>query len=194
MDAGVTIEELVIEVLEERGYVEPDGRCFVQTFGKDSIERLRELTNLPLVRLSNDMFSDDDLDDLGAFAYGIGVNKELLVDVDPATNYITDITDLTDRAHARGLKVHTYTMRNENEYLAFDYGQDPHEEYRLFMSLNVDGMFTDFPSTLVRFLEWNTCKDTTDKSNANISRVHPVVFIYSQCCALIIYLAYGQML
>ena len=156
-DAGVTLEQLIVDALEQRGYTQPDGRCIVQTFGSDSINRLRQITNLPLVRLSNNMLSDEELEDLAGYAYGIGVKKTLIVEVDSVTNLIVQTTDLIDRAHAQGLKVHTYTMQNEYEHLAFDYGQDPYEEFKMFDSLGIDGIFTDFPSSMVRYREWQHC-------------------------------------
>jgi glycerophosphoryl diester phosphodiesterase len=56
-------------------------------------------------------------------------------------------TDLVDRAHARGLLVHPYTFRNEQRYLASDYGGNPVNEYLHFYELGVDGLFSDFAGT-----------------------------------------------
>ncbi len=56
-------------------------------------------------------------------------------------------TDLVDRAHARGLLVHPYTFRNEQRYLASDYGGNPLNEYLHFYELGVDGLFSDFAGT-----------------------------------------------
>ncbi len=46
-----------------------------------------------------------------------------------------------------------YTFRNEYEFLLWDYGQDPYEEYQRFLDLGIDGYFTDFAASLHRFLE-----------------------------------------
>ena len=56
-------------------------------------------------------------------------------------------TSLVRRAHKRGLKVHTWTFRNDPQYLASDYAGDPKEEYKLFYALGIDGLFSDFPDT-----------------------------------------------
>ena len=53
-------------------------------------------------------------------------------------------TDLVQRAHARGLVVHPYTFRSEAKRLAFDYGDNPINEYLHFDGLGVDGVFSDF--------------------------------------------------
>jgi glycerophosphoryl diester phosphodiesterase len=56
-------------------------------------------------------------------------------------------TNLVRRAHARGLVVHPYTFRNEQRYLAYDYGGDPVNEYLRFYEAGVDGVFSDFAET-----------------------------------------------
>ncbi|HYX37170.1 MAG TPA: glycerophosphodiester phosphodiesterase [Oligoflexus sp.] len=52
-------------------------------------------------------------------------------------------------AHAAGLLVHPYTFRDEEVYLAVDYGR-PEAEYNAFFNAGVDGVFTDFTDTAVR--------------------------------------------
>ena len=56
-------------------------------------------------------------------------------------------TDLVKRAHARGLLVHPYTFRNEQNQLASDYNGNPINEYLRFYEIGVDGLFSDFPDT-----------------------------------------------
>jgi glycerophosphoryl diester phosphodiesterase len=58
-------------------------------------------------------------------------------------------TSLIRRAHKRGLKVHTWTFRNEPFRLASDYDGDPKAEYKLFFALGIDGLFSDFTDTAV---------------------------------------------
>jgi glycerophosphoryl diester phosphodiesterase len=61
------------------------------------------------------------------------------------------------RAHAADLKVVPYTFRNENAFLPVELrvGPDPtaygdaFAEYALFLSLGVDGVFSDNPDTAV---------------------------------------------
>ena len=59
-------------------------------------------------------------------------------------------TDLIGKAHAAGLLVHTWTLRDEASYLAADYQGDPLQEYLQFYCLGIDGVFSDFPDTAVR--------------------------------------------
>ena len=58
-------------------------------------------------------------------------------------------TDVIERAHARGLLVHTWTFRNEPRRLASDYRNIPVNEYLQFYQLGVDGLFSDFADTAV---------------------------------------------
>lgn len=66
-----------------------------------------------------------------------------------ATRRTTAPTQFIALAHAAGLLVHPWTFRNEARYLAADYGGDPAAEYRQFLALGVDGLFTDFTDTAV---------------------------------------------
>jgi hypothetical protein len=50
------------------------------------------------------------------------------------------------------LQAFLYTFRNEDVYLAWNFAQDPYREYDLYLSLGVDGYFTDFPATFNRYL------------------------------------------
>jgi glycerophosphoryl diester phosphodiesterase len=58
-------------------------------------------------------------------------------------------TDLIQRAHAHGLKIHTWTFRNEPRYLLSTYGSNPTEEYLQFYDLGIDGVFSDYADTAV---------------------------------------------
>ncbi len=53
-------------------------------------------------------------------------------------------TGVIERAHARGLLVHTWTFRNDAGTYGF---KDPQKEIEYYFKLGVDGLFTDFPAT-----------------------------------------------
>lgn len=55
--------------------------------------------------------------------------------------------DIVDNAHARGLKVHIWTMRNDPPHLDAYYNGDAIAEYLDFFRMGVDGVFTDFADT-----------------------------------------------
>jgi glycerophosphoryl diester phosphodiesterase len=60
---------------------------------------------------------------------------------------IIENKSIIDNAHALGLKVHTWTLRNEPKRLAKPYRQDPHLEFIQLFNMGIDGVFTDFADT-----------------------------------------------
>jgi glycerophosphoryl diester phosphodiesterase len=56
-------------------------------------------------------------------------------------------TSLIADAHKAGLFVHSYTFRNEPNYLAGLYKGDPVAEYLAFFRAGIDGVFSDFANT-----------------------------------------------
>ena len=50
------------------------------------------------------------------------------------------------------LQVFIWTLNNEDRYLAWDFEQDVYNAFDFYLSQHVDGVFTDFPQSLVRYL------------------------------------------
>jgi glycerophosphoryl diester phosphodiesterase len=114
-----------------------------------------------------DLTTDAGLDEVAGYADGIGPWKPYIISTaavdidgdgtigdedgdgltDEGDRKLLEPTDLVSRAHARGLVVHPYTFRNEAKRLAFDYGDNPIEEYLRFYEAGVDGVFSDFADT-----------------------------------------------
>jgi glycerophosphoryl diester phosphodiesterase len=59
-------------------------------------------------------------------------------------------TTLVADAHKAGLLVHAYTFRNEARRIPADFKNDPKAEYKAFLRLGVDGVFTDFTDTALQ--------------------------------------------
>ena len=159
---GTTFEKLVVEVLNRAGYTHGRDPVFLQSFEEDSLDRMGKMTDLPLVRLLHplaDNPTDDQLTDWSNSFYGIGVWKALPLfpsSFNPVTGFKNNLgepTDLVERAHEHGLRVHVFTMRNEDDFLPWDFQQDPVNEYNLYLDMGVDGIFTDFPETMKRVLD-----------------------------------------
>ncbi|WKA02307.1 hypothetical protein VitviT2T_020512 [Vitis vinifera] len=54
-------------------------------------------------------------------------------------------------------QVHPYTYRNENQFLHFNFHQDPYAQYDYWINkIGVDGLFTYFNGTLHDFQEWTS--------------------------------------
>jgi glycerophosphoryl diester phosphodiesterase len=100
--------------------------------------------------------TDAGLREISTYADGIGPWKTYIVSTRVASDgsrVTLPPTDLIRRAHRKGLLIHTWTFRNEDQYLAADYDGNPLKEYRQFFRLGIDGVFSDFPDTAV-FARW----------------------------------------
>ncbi|WZZ69009.1 hypothetical protein YC2023_080379 [Brassica napus] len=102
------------------------------------------------------------------YVVGIGPWKDTIVPV--TNNYMLTPTDLVKRAHAHNLQVHPYTYRNENQFLHFNFSQDPYMEYEYWIKeIGVDGLFTDFTGSLHNYQEWaSPLPDTSSKSTRQL--------------------------
>ncbi|EDX87604.1 Glycerophosphoryl diester phosphodiesterase family [Synechococcus sp. PCC 7335] len=66
------------------------------------------------------------------------------------TQLTGEIGSFVDDAHAAGLQVHPYTLRNEERFLTLNADgtpQTPEQEFVQLTQIGVDGFFTDFPET-----------------------------------------------
>ena len=108
-------------------------------------------------RLFSDLLTDSGLSFVKTYADAIGPWKPYLVKTvadgvertGDTTLTINDrrvdgSTGVIERAHAKGLKVHTWTFRNDASGYGF---KNPLEEMAYYLRLGVDGVFTDFPAT-----------------------------------------------
>jgi glycerophosphoryl diester phosphodiesterase len=90
--------------------------------------------------------TDAGLDEVKTYADGIGPWKVYIVPTaGGGGGAIFPPTDLIQRAHARGLLVHTWTFRDDAFPTGYPGG--PVDEYLNFYKLGIDGVFSDFPDT-----------------------------------------------
>lgn len=157
---GLPLEERLIGVLDAQGWNAADAPVFIQSFEVNNLKRLRQLTKVRLVQLLSpdgrpaddsprryaEMATLEGLRDIASYATGIGANQRLIVPADKSGK-LGPPTSLVRDAHAAGLLVHVWTLRNEPTFLASGYGGDPIREHVQFTELGVDGIFTDFPDT-----------------------------------------------
>lgn len=67
-----------------------------------------------------------------------------------------EITSFIDDAHAAGLQVHPYTLRNEENFLTLNPDgtpQTPEQELVQLTQIGADGFFTDFPGTGAKVIQ-----------------------------------------
>ncbi|KAK2154581.1 hypothetical protein LSH36_264g01016 [Paralvinella palmiformis] len=150
---SATVESLLLDLLQRYGYDQDDSPAAIQAFNEDVIRGLRPLTPIHLSVLIRDAVdvTDEKFAEFAQYADSVAVTKSLIV-VTNSDNQIINRTDVIQRAHAAGLGINVWTFRNENRYLAWDYGQDIYNEMEDFLGLGVDGFITDFTDTAVRFL------------------------------------------
>lgn len=150
--AGLPMEEAFLKVVGRYGYAGRDAAIFVQCFEPPTLKRLRlELkSELPQIQLTGEKNLADPakagaaLDQIAAYAEGIGPDKEL----------IETTPDIVKWAHERHLEVHPYTLRADDvppKYARFD-----DELAQFYAVYGVDGLFTDFPDKAVQYLSQPT--------------------------------------
>jgi len=146
---GLNLNDLLLDALERHDLNRPAAPVIIQSFETGNLRDLRARTELPLVRLvmPRKVADIDDLDDIATFADVIGPHKDLVIPRDKSGR-LGSPTDLVDRAHAAGLDVHIWTMRDEPSFLPADC--DPLGEYAAFFAAGIDGLFSDWTTTAVQ--------------------------------------------
>lgn len=164
---NLALEEPLVALLEANGYSSQHDPIFIQSFEVQNLKQLNQMTPLPLVQLLAsgeqqpydwmmkgdsrtyaDLTTPAELAKIAQYADAIGPYKGLIVPINQKQR-LQPPTCLIDDAHGVGLKVHTWTFRNEQQYLAPDYNGDSEAEYEQFFQLGIDGVFSDFPDTAV---------------------------------------------
>jgi len=137
---GKDISKVVLKVLADYGYTSKKDNCILQCFDAKELKRIRKELNSELFLVQLTEFGKDEskLKEFATYADAVGPWYKKM-----SKNFIK-------KAHDLGLKVHAYTFRADDlgEFESFDtlldYG---------FNTLNLDGVFTDFPDKVVEFLE-----------------------------------------
>ncbi|QXE37794.1 glycerophosphodiester phosphodiesterase [Streptomyces sp. GMY02] len=170
---GLGLEERLAKLLRRYGRDRRDSAIFLQSFEPTSIQRLAKLVDSPGVvllsgagtrpwdfqatgdpRTTDDLIKPAGLKWIASYAQGIGPTLDLIIPKD-ASGKLTTPTTLVRDAHAQGLILHPYTMRNENSFLPADFrrGTDPNAygdafgAFRTYFATGIDGIFTDNPDT-----------------------------------------------
>ncbi|MFZ9872575.1 MAG: glycerophosphodiester phosphodiesterase [Steroidobacteraceae bacterium] len=173
---GLPLEEPLLRALERAGWNHEEAPVFIQSFEAGNLQWLRQRTRVKLVQLVGGIGSNADgsvilppifeqpgcgtypvgrlptdyssaraFESIASYADGIGPWKRFLIGEND--NRASRPTNFVELAHAAGLLVHPWTFRNETAHLLADYDGNPLAEYRDFITLGVDGVFSDFPDT-----------------------------------------------
>lgn len=160
--AGIDVVDLLATALRKAGLDKARDRVFVQAFEVAPLQRLNRLVEVPLILLISseggpydekglrwaDMMSPAGLAEIAKYADGIGpyMGHVLAADGTP--------TRLVADAQAAGLKVHPWTLRKENFFMApaLKNSGAPNapgklaEAVALLEKAGADGVFTDDPA------------------------------------------------
>ncbi|MEU5593771.1 glycerophosphodiester phosphodiesterase [Streptomyces sp. NPDC020298] len=170
---GLGLEERVAKLLRKHGKDKRTSPVILQSFEPSSIQRLNTLVDNPLVVLLSaantqpydfvatgdprtvaDLITPKGLREIAGYAQGIGPTLDLVIPKD-ASGRLTTPTTLVKDAHAVGLVLHPYTMRNENPFLPAEFRKgteadaygDAFGAFKTYFATGIDGVFTDNADT-----------------------------------------------
>lgn len=162
-EEGVDISLLVLETLARFGYNSHAAPVYLQCFDESELRRIRGQLGckLKLVQLIGEdnwtpepsnfaaMRTRRGLARLAATVDGVGPWFDRLYKLRKRDGRISD-SGFVKRAHEQGLVVHPYTFRSD----ALPPGFDDFDALLAFAvdRLAIDGLFTDFPDRVVKFL------------------------------------------
>jgi len=158
---GHPTDKLLVDQLRAAGWDSADAPVFIQSFEVNNLKAIHTMTGIRLIQLMDAkggpadkaepsyaaMASAEGLKQVAAYAWGIGPNKDMLLDGNTPTPVVHD-------AHAAGLRVHPWTFRAENYFLPLRHkgGINPRGHGDLtgeigdYLDIGIDGFFTDFPA------------------------------------------------
>jgi glycerophosphoryl diester phosphodiesterase len=167
---GLSLEEPLVRTLHANGYRHRSSPAIIQSFETGNLRELNRMTNVRIVQLADcqgapydlraagdprtyaDLVTPAGLRDIARYADGLGACKNLIIPRDAAGNLLEPTAVVRD-AHRRGLVVHGWTFRRENQFLPLDFRVgsdlnavgDMEAEAQAFLDTGMDGFFTDNP-------------------------------------------------
>ncbi|ESQ93506.1 glycerophosphoryl diester phosphodiesterase [Asticcacaulis sp. AC460] len=175
-DLGLPIEQKLVDMLDRAGLNSGTAPVWIQSFEQANLKALKKLTPIKLLQLISgsdvdatgnvtllppddkpydwvvsgragtyaDMLTPEGLDEVATYASVVAPWKRWLVSF--RDGHPTLHTDIIANAHARGLEVFTWTLRNDR---LDPFYSDPMAEYAQLFGMGVDGVFSDFADTAV---------------------------------------------
>jgi glycerophosphoryl diester phosphodiesterase len=148
---GHDISRIVLPILRRYGYATKQDPCWIQCFEPDEVKRIRTELGWEgrlLLLLPPGWLTLANMAELAKVADGIG--PELSAIVSGTSKADRKVTGLVKDAHAAKLLVHPYTLRADDLPKFADSMDDALEV--LFSEAQIDGLFSDFPDIVVKWL------------------------------------------
>ncbi|KAL3153916.1 hypothetical protein ABBQ32_013480 [Trebouxia sp. C0010 RCD-2024] len=162
-EEGPLQEDLVLNAINSTGGLPAlcsnewnQNPILVASLSQASLEYIHDKAAVPLVQKLNanetstlqEAYVVDRLANISSYAAAISPDKALLVP-NNNLNYTSQPTQLAQRAHRLGMMVFPFLFRNENQFLLYTFGADPHRELDYYITnLGIDGAITDYPATM----------------------------------------------
>ncbi|MEV5001160.1 glycerophosphodiester phosphodiesterase [Nocardioides sp. LML1-1-1.1] len=165
---GLSLEEPLVRTLRRNGLDRRNAKVVIQSFETTNLRQLDRLTRVPLAQLVDasgapydlkaagrattyaDLVTKAGLAGIASYADWVAPAKNLVLPRD-AAGAIGTPSSLVRDAHRVGLKVVTWTLRAENQFLPANFrtGTDPNAhgdlvgETQAFLDAGVDAVFSD---------------------------------------------------
>lgn len=169
---GRRSEDIILEVLRKNGYSSKDDDLYLQSFETEDLLHVHSRSSIKLIQLIgapdviqwdtkrpySELLSEKGMHEIAGYAFAVSPSKNDICPKNETTGYIDEASiqkgkAFIDMVHSKGLQAHPWVLRDENRYLAWNYGQDAYNEYTLFIKeVGVDGFFTDFPQTASNYI------------------------------------------
>lgn len=170
---NLSMEDTLLKTLSQYQYTREIAPIYLQSFEVNNLKYMSEqlklhksLKHAKIVQLFDaremhpadlvnqisyaEMATPTGLKNIATYAQGVGPSKDYIINANAQT------TQFVQDAHAAGLKVHPYTFRPENNFLATTLKcsgpaqqrceTGAQKEYEMFFKAGVDGVFTDDPA------------------------------------------------
>ncbi|NYD58075.1 glycerophosphoryl diester phosphodiesterase [Nocardioides marinisabuli] len=170
--AGLSLEEPLLAALERFDLDQKRSKVLIQSFETTNLREIAALTKAPVEQLMSgsgapydlvaagddttyaDLATPAGLAEVATYADWIGPEKSMVVPR-TADGAAGEPTALVDDAHAAGLRVVVYTVRDENQFMPTTYrrGVDPDAKGDVFAEITdlldagIDGLFADHPDS-----------------------------------------------
>lgn len=141
---GLDMVDPILTALEKKGVAKAGVPVFIQSFEPPFLAALSTKSDLPTIQnmvgppYAALMGVEYVLEDMKTT--GVGVEKSMILNADGTTS------DFIQRAHALGLQVHVYTVRDDQPGAGF---ADSRAELEALIKAGADGIWVDYPATAV---------------------------------------------